>query len=138
MPRSESSGGIVDPPIPGDMTEVDDLEVVFEPLPDELSLHADVEGMTHGEAADDLEMDLPDRPGDRAAHGSHRSHNDHDSDDERGEKSSVRDIMTWKDAIGMIIEGNLQTRAKSPQSSHPPRGGSRGRGRGRGRGGHHR
>ena len=82
MPRSESSGGIVDPPIPGDMAEVDDLEVVFEPLPDELSLHANVEGMPHSEADDDMDMGLPDRPGDRAAHGSNRSHNDHDSDDE--------------------------------------------------------
>lgn len=48
-------------------------------------------------------------------------------------KSSVRDIMTWKEAIGMIIEGNLQARARSPQSSHGSHG-SRGRDRGRGRG----
>jgi hypothetical protein len=65
-----------------------------------------------------------------------------DSDDSHDEnhvgKNSVRDIMTWKDAIGMIIDGNMQTRAQSPHSSQHPRGQRGGRGRGRGRGGHRR
>jgi hypothetical protein len=56
--------------------------------------------------------------------------------DSHGVKNSVRDIMTWKEAIGMIIEGNMEARARSPQSAHSSHGSSRGRGRGRGRGGH--
>ncbi len=53
-------------------------------------------------------------------------------------KNSVRDIMTWKEAIGMIIDGNMQARSRAPQNSQGSQGshGSRGRGRGRGRGGH--
>ena len=62
-----------------------------------------------------------------------------DLDDNHSGKTSVRDILTWKEAIGMIIEGNMQTRAQSPQNSHHPRGQRGGRGRGRGgRGGGHR
>ncbi len=55
-----------------------------------------------------------------------------------GGKNSVRDILTWKEAIGMIIDGNMQARSRAPQNSHGSHGshGSRGRGRGRGRGGH--
>ena len=56
-----------------------------------------------------------------------------DFDDNHSGKTSVRDIMTWKEAIGMIIDGNMQMRAQSPQSSqHHPRGQRGGRGRGRG------
>lgn len=64
-----------------------------------------------------------------------------DADDNGNGKSTVRDIITWKEAIGMIIDGNMQSRAESPQSQHHSRP-SRGRGRGRGgrggRGGGHR
>jgi hypothetical protein len=53
--------------------------------------------------------------------------------DLHGGKASVRDIMTWKEAIGLIIEGNMQNRSHTSQAQHHPRG-SRGRGRGRGHG----
>jgi len=67
-----------------------------------------------------------------------------DGDDLSSGKSSVRDIVTWKEAIGMIIDGNMQARANSPQGSQNSHGGSRGHGHnrggrsrgGRGRGGH--
>lgn len=64
-----------------------------------------------------------------------------DADDNGNGKSSVRDILTWKEAIGMIIDGNMQSRAESPQSqqhSRPSRGRGRGRGGRGGRGGGHR
>jgi len=63
-----------------------------------------------------------------------------DFDDNHSGKTSVRDIITWKEAIGMIIDGNMQMRAQSPQSlQHHPRGQRGGRGRGRGgRGGNRR
>ncbi len=67
-----------------------------------------------------------------------------DADDHHSGKTTVRDIITWKDAIGMIIDGNMQTRANTPQhhshNSRGPRGGGHGRGRGGrgGRGGGHR
>jgi hypothetical protein len=47
----------------------------------------------------------------------------------RGGKGSVRDILTWTEAIGMIIDSNLQTRSRTPHASHPQRGSRRGRGR---------
>jgi hypothetical protein len=60
--------------------------------------------------------------------------------DELHAKSSVRDIVTWKEAIGMIIAGNMEARSRNPESSRGSHGGGRGsrggRGRGRGRGGH--
>jgi hypothetical protein len=60
--------------------------------------------------------------------------------DELHSKSSVRDIVTWKEAIGMIITGNMEARSRNPESSRGSHGGGRGsrggRGRGRGRGGH--
>jgi len=60
--------------------------------------------------------------------------------DELHSKSSVRDIVTWKEAIGMIIAGNMEARSRNPESSRGSHGGGRGsrggRGRGRGRGGH--
>lgn len=61
---------------------------------------------------------------------------------EHAARASVRDIITWTEAIGMIIDGNMQSRSRSPsgpRSSGPPRGrgrGGRGRGRGRGQDGH--
>jgi hypothetical protein len=103
------------------------LGIEFEPLTDEYSAHdlADKAGVpSRPDIGDtgDLERDDAELNGD----GAHEA---------PGEKSSVRDILTWKDAIGMIIEGNLQTRSRSPHNANPPRS-SRGRGRGRGRGGH--
>ena len=60
--------------------------------------------------------------------------------DELHAKSSVRDIVTWKEAIGMIIAGNMEARSRNPESSRGSHGSGRGsrggRGRGRGRGGH--
>jgi hypothetical protein len=60
--------------------------------------------------------------------------------DEMHAKSSVRDIVTWKEAIGMIIAGNMEARSRNPEQSRGSHGGGRGsrggRGRGRGRGGH--
>jgi hypothetical protein len=47
-----------------------------------------------------------------------------DADDDFGEKSASRDIPNWAEVVGIIIEGNLQTRGRS-------RGGAQsGRGRG--------
>jgi hypothetical protein len=73
-------------------------------------------------------------------------HDDHDlaalDDDSHDEnnigKASVRDILTWKEAIGMIVDGNMQSRANSPHPPQHSRGQRGGRGRGRGRGGHRR
>ncbi len=75
-------------------------------------------------------------------------HDDHeleslgDEDDLHDEnnigKASVRDILTWKEAIGMIVDGNMQSRANTPHPTHHPRGQRGGRGRGRGRGGNRR
>jgi hypothetical protein len=63
-------------------------------------------------------------------------------EDAQGGRSSVRDIVTWKEAIGMIIDANIQNHARTQQSSHHASQGqrdSRGRGRGgRGRGGNRR
>jgi hypothetical protein len=63
-----------------------------------------------------------------------------EADDHHSGKSSVRDIVTWKDAIGMIIDANMQTRANTPhREGHDPRGSRGGHGRGgRGRGGRRR
>ncbi|HEY2760227.1 MAG TPA: hypothetical protein VGI75_05775, partial [Pirellulales bacterium] len=63
-----------------------------------------------------------------------------DADENHSGRNSVRDILTWTEAIGMIIEGNLQTRASAPHSSQHShsRGQRGGRGRGRGRGGNRR
>jgi hypothetical protein len=59
-----------------------------------------------------------------------------DDDDEEGGavRSSHKNIPTWADAIGVLVETNMQSRKNSPQrpSSGRERGG---RGRGRGRGG---
>jgi hypothetical protein len=43
----------------------------------------------------------------------------------------VRDIMTWKQAVGIIIETNMQERARNPRSGG--HGGHGGRGRRGGR-----
>lgn len=61
-----------------------------------------------------------------------------EGDENHSGKTSVRDILTWKEAIGMIVEGNMQTRAHTPHNSQQHSRGPRGRGRGRGRGGHRR
>jgi hypothetical protein len=59
---------------------------------------------------------------------------DSEDDGPRNGKSSVRDIMTWKEAIGIIIETNMQERARNPRSGgHGGHGGHGGRGRRGGR-----
>jgi hypothetical protein len=113
----------------------DDLGIDFDPLAEDISSSDVGDDMlppiASGAMAADLDADdLGDEGGDGGANG----------------KSSVRDIMTWKDAIGMMIETNMEARSRAPQNSHPhshsPRGqrggrGGRGGGRGgRGRGGH--
>ncbi|MCC7085775.1 MAG: hypothetical protein IT427_12300 [Pirellulales bacterium] len=60
----------------------------------------------------------------------------HNADDvpRSGGKGSVRDIMTWKEAIGIMIEANMQERARNPRSGGPGgHGGHGGRGRRGGR-----
>jgi hypothetical protein len=60
---------------------------------------------------------------------------DHDSDDEGRDFKSHKSIPTWSEAIGVIIDANMESRAKNPATG----GSSRGRGgwghRGRGRSG---
>ncbi|HEV2971764.1 MAG TPA: hypothetical protein VGY55_17450 [Pirellulales bacterium] len=64
---------------------------------------------------------------------------DADDDEPNGDelpegKAASRDIPTWKEVIGLIIAGNMESRARSPKSGGGPyRGrGSGGRGHGRG------
>jgi hypothetical protein len=59
---------------------------------------------------------------------------DDDSDaDEGGRRSAHKNIPTWSEAIGVMVETNMQSRKSSPQRPSGSR--ERGRGRGRGRGG---
>jgi hypothetical protein len=61
-------------------------------------------------------------------------HDDEDDGLRGGGRNSVRDIMTWKEAIGIIIETNMQERARNPRSGgHGGHGGHGGRGRRGGR-----
>jgi hypothetical protein len=64
-------------------------------------------------------------------HEMHADEEEEDDDEPRG-KSSVRDIMTWNEAIGIIIDTNMQERARNPRSGGHGHGGHGGRG-GRGR-----
>jgi hypothetical protein len=59
---------------------------------------------------------------------------DADSEDRGSDSRGHRSIPSWDEAIGMIVESNLQSRSQRPRSSHTGRrgGGSRG---GRPRGG---
>ncbi len=60
----------------------------------------------------------------------HGEDEDHDDDDDLGDaKLGHRGIPTWEEALSVIIDANMEARAKNPQS-----GQSRGRGRGWGRG----
>jgi hypothetical protein len=52
-----------------------------------------------------------------------------DDDDGEASPSSHKSIPTWQEAIGVMVETNMQSRKNSPQR---PSGGSRERGRGRG------
>jgi hypothetical protein len=122
MPSPPSDASLMDEP----------MEIEFVPLDDDDS---EVVDNRHIEPHD-VEI------GDHDDHGS----DDGFHDDVHGGKSSVRDIVTWKEAIGMMIEANIQNHARSPQSSHHSGShhgshgsrDSRGRGRGRGRGGNRR
>jgi hypothetical protein len=102
------------------MSVDDDLEMEFESLgeSDELS----TEGATTEAAAVPAESESEQLEAESAE----------ESHELRDGKGSVRDILTWKEAIGMIIDSNLQTRSRTPHSSHPQRGSRRGRGRHRG------
>jgi hypothetical protein len=62
---------------------------------------------------------------------------DDDEDEPHEGKIASRDIPTWKEVIGLIIAGNMESRARSPRgggNSYRGRG-SGGRGHGGGRGG---
>jgi hypothetical protein len=103
--------------MPSEVPAGDELEMEFESLvePDELSIdEAAIDPATISEAE---QLDV------EAAEESHEL---------RGGKGSVRDILPWKEAIGIIIDSNLQTRSRTPHASHPQRGSRRGRGRHRG------
>ncbi len=68
---------------------------------------------------------------------SHEESEDFDRDDEgddepREGKHAPRDIPTWKEVIGLIIDGNMEARARSPNKG----GGAPYRGRGSGGRGH--
>jgi hypothetical protein len=95
----------------------DELEIEFEALGelDELSTDESViDAAAEPAAAESEQLDA------ESAEESHEL---------RGGKGSVRDILTWTDAIGIIIDSNLQTRSRTPHASHPQRGSRRGRGR---------
>jgi len=53
-----------------------------------------------------------------------------DDDDDLDLKAHHRGIPTWDDAIGMIVNTNMESRARNPAGSSGPRG-RRGRGHGR-------
>jgi hypothetical protein len=70
---------------------------------------------------------------DESAHGEAFDHDDEDEDEE-GPRGSHKNIPTWSEAIGVMVETNMQSRKSSPQRPGPSRDRGRG-GRGRGRGG---
>jgi hypothetical protein len=41
--------------------------------------------------------------------------------------NNVLDVPSWVEAIGIVIAGNLDARARSPRGDSAPRGGDRGR-----------
>jgi hypothetical protein len=113
---------------------------------DELAEHHDIAPVDFS-AGDELhELELPSRDdlsGNSIPAGHADDHDEvglSDADENSSGKSAVRDIVTWKEAIGMIIDGNMQSRAHAPQhNSHNSRGPRGGHGRGgRGRGGRRR
>lgn len=62
----------------------------------------------------------PDEP-----HGESASHDDFDEDERSGERSvraGFRGIPTWGETVGMIIEKNLESRAKRPGGTQRDRG----------------
>ncbi len=62
------------------------------------------------------------------------NHGDADEDeDDHDFKASHRGIPTWDEAIGMIVAGNMEARARNPSGSQDRRG-RRGHGRGRSHG----
>jgi hypothetical protein len=60
-------------------------------------------------------------------------HDEDDEGDDSPKRGSHKNIPTWSEAIGVMVETNLLSRKSSPQRPGPSR--ERGRGRGRGRGG---
>jgi hypothetical protein len=82
---------------------------------------------------DEDEFDEVDRPASDSlravADEEQESSDDRDDDDEPIDRDSHRSITTWEDAVGLIIAGNMEARARNPST------GSSSRGRG-GRGGH--
>jgi hypothetical protein len=113
-----------------DVSEIDFASTDF-------SASAEVFGSEHDLHDDPLDHELaPSHAAEGAEHDDEAGLSD--ADDNGNGRSSVRDIITWKEAIGMIIDGNMQSRAESPQSqqhSRPSRGRGRGRGGRGGRGG---
>jgi hypothetical protein len=107
--------------MPSDTPVDDELEMEFELLsePDELA----TEGSAIGAAAEPAALPESEQLDAESGEESHEL---------RGGKGSVRDILTWTEAIGIIIDSNLQTRSRTPHPSHPQRGSRRGRGRHRG------
>jgi hypothetical protein len=68
---------------------------------------------------------------------SHDDDDDHDGDEDFGHmKHDHHGIPSWEEALSVIIESNMEARARNPQAGGPPgrRGGRGGRGGGRGRG----
>jgi hypothetical protein len=121
------SAGDEQPPSPDASLMDEPMEIEFVPI--------DENGM---------ELVHDHRPESSGDHAHADSDNDLDDDnglhDEPHGKSSVRDIVTWKEAIGMMIEANIQNHARSPQGGQSPshhgyHGQRDSRGRGRGRGG---
>jgi hypothetical protein len=90
---------------------------------------ANVSADSHGEDGDEDE----DEDDDDAMMSAGDGDEEHDDDEEGGTRSSHKNIPTWSEAIGVMVETNMQSRRNAPQRPSAPR--DRGRGRGRGRGG---
>ena len=85
-------------------------------------------------ADDDDERDIDDFAVDsrrRTRDDSDDADHDEGDDEPREGKGAARDIPTWKEVIGLIISGNMESRARSPRG-----GGGPYRGRGNGGRGH--
>ncbi len=82
--------------------------------------------------ADDETFD--EEESDESAHGEAHDHDEDEDGDEVGPRGSHKNIPTWSEAIGVMVETNMQSRKNSPQRPGPSRDRARG-GRGRGRGG---
>lgn len=107
--------------MPSEMPEEDELELEFESL-----------GVPGDFSTEEAAIDAAGEPVAASASEPLEADDSDESHELRGGKGSVRDILTWKEAIGMIIDSNLQTRSRTPGASHPQRGPRRGRGRHRG------